>query len=124
MFQIPTQIWNRIAIEAKVKSQKMENLMKMNQEDLTVALENQAKHLEKHGYSSMVITAYQVIAPLLIENEAIQNWIADKELLDLRQALPDVANVDEAVALMVKEYRLDRGKAESLTELLNRTLAP
>lgn len=117
MYQAPTPVWNEIAASQPL-SQPWFNLFRMDFEELTKALEPIEKKLETQGVDSTVIRAYLLTAPLLVENEAVSSYIEMTGRQDLRNSLPELTSVNEAVILATQEYRLNPSQQARLTKLL------
>lgn len=76
------------------------------------------KPLEKMGADNRVILAYRLVAPLLMENEAISAYLEETQQPTLRASLPEVISVNEAVILASMEYPLTQSQQKQLTQLL------
>lgn len=99
MHQVAAAIWNAIAKSQELRSPSFKLLMAMTQSEISEALDEQATALEKAGAPDSVINAYQQMAPILAEHEAISAYINQTGRFDLRAALPEILNVREAVSL-------------------------
>lgn len=106
MHQLPAEVWNKIAASQPLQLQASEQLMSMSQPELDAALESQAEALRANGTPEQVISAYQALMMPVAEQEAISEYINKTGSLELRQALPDVANAEEALQLAASEYPL------------------
>jgi len=118
MYQVATRFWNEIAATQVLKTEWAKVLFAMNSEEMLEALDAQANALETRGIPNAVILAYQQMAPLLVENDAISRYIVATENLSLRAAMPEVATVDEAVYLAAAERSLNQEQARILASLL------
>lgn len=118
MYQTPAAILNRIAQQQTLKTQWATNLFRLDQDELNEVLEQQADALEASGEDLPVILAYQKIAPVLAEQEAITRYILTTDSMALRQSLPDVETPDEAVKAMQTEHRLSAPQSKRLKTLL------
>jgi hypothetical protein len=58
--------------------------------------------------------------PLLVENEAISRYVQQSDQLYLRNSLPELLTVNEAVTIATQEYRLNLQQAQRLKLLLNK----
>ena len=76
------------------------------------------KPLEKMGADNRVILAYRLVAPLLMENEAISAYLEETQQPTLRTSLPEVTSVNEAVILASMEYPLTQSQQKKLAQLL------
>jgi len=106
MNYLPSQIWAEIAYTQNLKSEWAKEMFNCQEEFFDEELSKQARFLSSIGYSNKVILAFQHVLPLLLEHEAITRYISDKGTLDLRYALPEILDADEAVHIMQKEYNL------------------
>jgi hypothetical protein len=76
--------------------------------------------LRKQEIPSRVILGYQVVLPLLMESKAIAAHVAEHP--ELKAALPEVLNRQEATSLMILEFRLSPEEEQKLMQLLPQTL--
>lgn len=118
MHQVAAAVWNAIAKSQELRNPSFKILMAMPQDEMTAALDQQATALEQNGTPDSVINAYQQMAPLLAENEAISAYINQTGNSDLRAALPEVLNAPEAVAIAAQERPLSKSEQETLLQLL------
>lgn len=112
-------ILNRIAKTTRMKNPTMKRLFQMSQEDLNAALDAQAEVLAAAGHDPLVVSAYQALEPLLLENEAISLFISKTGDSTLRAALPEVLTKREAVSLADREMMLSETQKKELFELLH-----
>src|SRR5690606_18379127 len=103
MYQVPARVWNEIAASEELVNPSFERLMKMNDEQILQALDEQAKVLEARGVPDSVIVAYQRMAPLLAENEAISRYINRTGNTSLRDALPEIRSEEHTSELQSRE---------------------
>lgn len=120
MYQVPARVWNEIAASEELVNPSFQKLMQMTQEQLTQALESQAKVLEARGVPDSVIVAYQRLAPLLAENEAISRYINRTGNTSLREALPEILNAEEAVVIATQDRPLSKSEQKTLLDMLKR----
>lgn len=120
MYQVPANIWNEIARTQKLVNPSFQRLMAMNGAAMQAALEDQAQALENNGVPDSVIAAYQEIAPLLAENEAISRYINETGNSSLRSALPEILNADEAVVIASRDHVLSKSEQQTLLHMLKR----
>lgn len=120
MHQVPARVWNEIAASEELVNPSFQKLMQMTQEQLTQALESQAKVLEARGVPDSVIVAYQRLAPLLAENEAISRYINRTGNSSLRDALPEILNAEEAVVIATQDHPLSKSEQQTLLDMLKR----
>jgi hypothetical protein len=122
MYQQPASVWNMVAVNAPAATQTFGRLFGMDQPDLDAALESLASRLERVEKDPAVLRAWMTVAPLLFENVAISQACKALDSQALRQALPEVTTVNEAVALASQEFMLDRSQASKLHDLLTMPL--
>lgn len=118
MHQVATAVWNAIANSQALRNPSFQQLMTLPQDQLTAALDSQADALEHSGTPDSVINAYQQMAPLLAEHQAISAYINQTGNSDLRTALPEVLNAAEAVAIAAQERPLSKSEQATLLQLL------
>lgn len=118
MQQVPASVWNQIAQTQPLQNPSMQLLFPMNQTQLDAALASQAQALAQAGQTDSVINAYQLMAPLLAENQAISQYINQTGHSDLRSAMPEVLNAPEAVAIASQENPLNASEQKALLNLL------
>jgi hypothetical protein len=118
MFQVNQAIWNDLASSQPLRSRDWTRLMLMDDSTLTRTLDKIGKALEHKGMPTPVILAYLVVAPLLAENAAISRYIETKHNPSLRQALPELTTVEEAISLASMEYSLTAADQKKLRALL------
>lgn len=122
MNQVPTAVWNRIAQTQTLATEWARSVFPMTPQQMDKALEYQREKMATAGYSSTVIVAYQTMAPLLAEREAIQAFVMDNP--ELAAALPDVLTADEAMKYAMGDWMLSRRDEQTLLELLSRLEEP
>ena len=122
MRQLPQAVWSKIADQPEMKQETFKTLFRMTPESLDLALDEQAEKLARSGHEDKVILAYQTVIPLLLENQAISAYLIKTDDLALRQALPEIQTVNEALLVAQKEYRLTVKQNQSLQQLLSKTV--
>lgn len=118
MYQVPTAVWNEVAKQPEMRFQAFKLIMSMTQDEMLEALNQQAEALAQNGVPDSVINAYQTMAPLLAENEAISAYINKTDNSNLRAALPEVLNAPEAVAIAEQDRPLSEAEQQLLLEML------
>lgn len=122
MYQVPMSVWNEIAT-SQALGQPWFQLFRMSPEELPQGLETLVdKPAEAMGADDKTVLAYRLVAPLLIENEAISSFVVEENRPDLRAAMPELISVSEAVILASQEYRLTPSQQAKLKELLQMAL--
>lgn len=122
MYQAPSAIWNEIAQSQQLKHKAMEYLFLMEPEELERALGQVDKDIEAQGVDPATIRAYHLTAPLLLENEAISRYIQQSNQHFLRNSLPELVTMNEAILLAISEYGLKPSQTKKLRMLLDRAL--
>lgn len=118
MHQVPMRVWNEIAMSQPL-SQPWFQLFRATPEQFPAMLDELVdKPLEQQGADNRVILAYRLVAPLLMENEAISAYLEETQQPTLRASLPEVTSVNEAVILASMEYPLTQSQQQKLTQLL------
>jgi hypothetical protein len=118
MLQVAAPILNEIARTQTLETDWARKLFAMSQQELNEQDQAQYKSLVQAGIDRAVAIAYQAIAPLLAENEAISRYIEETGSLELRSCLPEVTTTEEALILATEEYLLDPTQQAQLRGLL------
>ena len=105
MHQCPQAIWNRIA-RMEPLDPFWRKVMEIPPEKAEEAYRMVDDLAEKVTKDPTVVLAFRVLAPLLMENEAISSFIVETGQGALRTSLPEVISTAEAVSLATAEYRL------------------
>ena len=114
MLQIASPIWNKIAPTAK--HPVWQRLMAMDAEAMGNEMERQFLQMQAQGVDDLVALAYQELAPLLQERQAVQAFSAMNP--QYREALPEVLSVNEAILLAVRDHHLKVSQTRELRKLL------
>jgi hypothetical protein len=118
MQQTPMPIWNQIA-KAQPLSQPWSTLFRATPETLPGLLAKLVDEpAEAAGADNKTVLAMRLVAPLLVESEAISAFILEEQNPSLRTSLPEVNSVNEAVMMASQEYRLNPSQQAKLTQLL------
>ena len=116
MFQVPTGIWQEIAAAHPEMKSRWGKAMAGGQEAIDRLLADVSN--EQEGLPSGVTLAFQITAPLVVENAAIQAWCRETNNLGLRaMVLLDLLTPKDAALVGAMEYRLE-GKEQALLESL------
>ncbi len=116
MLNLNLEVRRRLA--KLVESPTIKKLLEMESEELDQILEDQLDGLEKRGANPTVALAYQLVAPLYQENQAVMTFLAEPANFHLSGALPDLATVQEAVDVATAEYRLTPEQQKELESML------
>lgn len=119
MHQAPTPLWNEIAATQELRTPLWARLFKLPQDKLTPALEALEAKLEAQGLDARTTRAFLLVAPLLQENVAISNWIEANDRPDLRNSMPELVSINEALTLAATEFRLMPSQTKKLRQLLS-----
>ena len=117
MHKLPATTWNRIHQQNNLKSAWAKVMFALDEQSLNQALDKQAEKLIEN-YQNKAILAYQTVLPLLVEQQALTEFIETTGEPELRKALPEVLNQSEAVQLMTQEYNLSKEQQKQLRQLL------
>ena len=122
MQQVPMHVWNEIA-QSQPLSEPWATLFRLEPEQLPQKLaELVDKPLAQLGADNRVTLAYRLVAPLLVETEAISSYLVETQQPMLRASMPELTSVNEAVTLASMEYRLTPSQQQKLSQLLKRAL--
>ena len=122
MQQVPMSVWNAIAASQPL-SQPWATLFRATPETLPAQLEKLVdKPLMAKGADNRVLLAYRLTAPLLVENEAISAYLIESDRQELRNSMPELTSVSEAVMLASMEYRLLPSQQAKLQQLLSEAM--
>ena len=122
MYQVPMRVWNEIAM-GQALSEPWVTLFRATPETFPALLDKLVdKPLEKMGVDDRVILAYRLVAPLLMETEAISSYLEETQQSMLRASLPELTSVNEAVILASTEYRLTPSQQSKLKQLLKQAM--
>lgn len=123
MYQVPMSVWNAIA-KSQPLGRPWATLFRMTPEELPqgIALLVDAP-AEAAGADNRTVLAYRLVAPLLVENEAISAYLEETRQPNMRACLPELTSVNEAVTLASMEYRLTPSQQRKLTQLLRAAMS-
>lgn len=116
MLGVVAPVWNQVALKGETVSQWGQEYFPMDQEELNQAMDEEMTRLEQQGVTPKVVLAYLTVAPLLAEREGIM--MAVKKEPALRNVLPEVNSVQEAVTLASRDRMLTTSEQDELTKLL------
>ena len=114
---VATRIWNEIAEGQQLKTQWAKKAFLLSPDEMAELEDLEYKELVKK-YPHEVAAAFLDMKPLLLENVAISRHIQRTNSLELRNALPEVTTINEAVMLASLDRMLTRSQQKQLTELL------
>ena len=125
MFQVPADIWQQIAdAHPEVKRNRWGRAMAGGADGITRLDEETSRELTTRGVENRVQIGFCMMAPLLVNNAAIQAWLRDTDSLRLAETvLLDVESPEEAAAIATMEYPMTPEQTATLVELLSEELA-
>lgn len=122
MYQVAMRFWNEIAASQPL-GQPWATLFRLEFEELSKAMDRLVyRPAEQAGADHKTQLAFGLVAPLLLENEAISAYLDETDQGWLRAAMPEVNLVEEAVHIAQLECRLDHEQSECLARLLDAAL--
>lgn len=122
MYQTPMAVWNEIA-KSQPLSQPWATLFRLEPDQLPAKLAEMVdRPAEEAGADNETVLAFRLVAPLLVETEAISSYLEETRQSILRASLPEINSVNEAVMLASMEYRLTPSQQKMLTKLLKKAL--
>jgi hypothetical protein len=123
MFQVPAHLWQEIAKEADPPlTSRWGKAMAGGEEAINSLLAQIDRQQEADGIPDRVTLAFEITAPLLVENAAIQAFVQSRDDPELMQALPDLGSPETAAAIGATEYRLTAPDVQILESLLSKEL--
>lgn len=121
MHQHPATIWNAVAaLGSPLATRTFAALFPLDQPQLDQALASLTRRLERSETDPTVLRAWLTVMPLLMENVAISRAAEDEPAL--RQALPEVVTVSEALQLATREFNLMPPQVKKLQTLIRMPL--
>lgn len=119
MHQVGHWVWNGIAARGGLETSFATRVFPLAGAEFDAAVEQEARRLEMRGVASATVRAsYLTFMPLLWERRAIAAYVADYP--ELMAALPNIEDVDEAIAMATSDHGLDATEQRQLKELLTR----
>lgn len=122
MLSVDQITWNQIAHEQTLYSGWAQKMFNLPRAEATAEQRKTLKSLKTQGYSDLTALAYLTALPLLLENQAISRFIVETDNLELRNQLPEVTDVQEALWLLSQDYPLDPKEMRDVEKLLNQAL--
>ena len=116
MFNLPMRM--RLDLAELVQNSMIRDLLRLPENDLQASLDRMGRQLRMNGQTPSVVAAYQALAPLLWEAEAVRAYRARTGSSQVANALPELANLEEALDLAQVDYRLSPREHKSLRKLL------
>jgi hypothetical protein len=117
---VAAPIWNAVAEQGDPQTWLGRAMFSLPEDEMQEYQDELADSLEKRGWDPTVVQSFLVVAPLLLEREAISR--AARVVPKIRPVLPEVLSVQGAAALGTMEYFLDSKQANQLTRLLARAM--
>lgn len=106
MYQIPTEVRNKIAATGLLKHPFYRKIMPMAFEEMDRELDKLTGKLQSAGVPNSVIVAYMYIAPLLAEHRAISHFVYQGGGYEYRSLLPEILDPKEAINIAKMDYSL------------------
>ena len=119
---VATPIWNEIARTQELKTAWGRKAFNLNAAQMVELVNREYEELKADRVSTEVCKAYLDLKPLLLENVAISRHIQQTDNQSLRQALPEVTTVNEAVILASVDQELSTFQQRRLAKLLQSAL--
>lgn len=119
---IATPIWNEIAKTQQLRTEWGKKAFALDQAGMVDLVEKEYLELKKQGIPVETCKAFLDLKPLLLENVAISRHIQQTDNPSLRQALPEVTTINEAVILASRDQPLTTFQQRQLSELLKKAL--
>lgn len=117
MYNLPSKALQAIS-HKPMASPVMKKLFRMTPTQRLKALDQQAKMLEAQEIDPLVVVAYQTLAPMWVEREALEDYLTTKEGSKLTPFLQVPATLEEALMTAQAEWSLDQKQTEQLRKLL------
>ena len=118
MFQAPARVWNQIVETQDLRTEWANKMFPLPQDLMDEEIQAEVDRLTKETGSPILAAAYLVVMPLLWESAAIARF---NDQYGPLASLPPVETVDDAMAIAVGDYPLDKPEQQALRQLL---LAP
>lgn len=118
MLNVPQEIRNQLA-RLPMLHPALKAILAMESEDnADQALQKLARKMV--GFSPTIQHAWMTVAPLLLENEAIDRFVRKNP--DWRMTLPEILTISEALEIAQVDYLLTKGELETLAAALEKPL--
>lgn len=123
--RVNSEVWNEIAQTQTLRSDWARRVFPMRSDAMLEEMNREGAALTATGLPNPVVLAYQTVAPLLLETEAISRYIAATGRWDLRNALTEVNTIGEALMVAGADIQPDSltpPEEEQLRQLLRTAL--
>jgi len=114
---VASEIWNQIAETQELQTKWAQKAFRLDSDGM-IELEDKEYGELKANHGQEVAAALLDVKPLLLENVAISRFIQSKGDPGLRNALPEVVTVSEAVMMATMDRWLTEAQHEQLKALL------
>jgi len=114
---LPAAVWNQIAREQDLQSPAAKVAFQLNSKQLAKQDDLWMQREEKAGTPRRVARCLPTCLPLLTESQAVNQFVSQHP--EMRNALPEMLDAEEAVGLMTADYRLTAVEQATLTRLLS-----
>ena len=109
MFQAPTEIWRQVAQTGPAPTSRWGRAMAGGQEAIDRLLREVEREQVAQRIPDSVTLAFEVVAPLMVESDRVEEYLRKTDRYDLMQALPSLPTPEVAAEIGAAEYRLRRG---------------
>lgn len=113
-------IWNEIAAQGKLQTAWAKKVFAMDEEELSAQENEEYRAMKAAGTDHDVASAFLDVRHLLLEHEAITRYCRKNP--QMRNALPEVDSVNEAILLAQGDRFLTPPQTRQLRELLQADL--
>ena len=117
---VAAPIWNEIAKTQRLRTRWARRVFLLPTDQAMAEEEGREYKTLKRKVGPEVAMAFQDVKPLLLENVAISRFTLDHP--ELRQALPEIVSVAEAVIIASKDRPLSQTHQKLLARLLRAEL--
>ena len=114
---VAAPIWNEIAKTQTLRTDWAKMAFALDDQAMS-EIENREYQELKPKVGQAVAAAFSDLKPLLLENQAISRYIQAQDDPTLRQALPEVVSIAEAIAIASMDRPLSPLQQTSLQSLL------
>jgi len=120
MTYIDTEYWNAISKMSNVKYYIFYRIFSLNDDVFIKFIDRAYELLIENGYSHKAASSFIDVSPLLFENKAISKSLHNFEhkYFELRNTLPEILSVNEAMILMTQEKMLNDLQKDELFKML------
>lgn len=121
MTQLDAKVYNEIYYRGFLRTKNMQFFMSLDNSNLARAMDMHTDFMVQRGYTHKIAYANQLLVPLWIEREAIQEhvkWSKDRRTW---RVYPPVNSLYEAVRFVARKFKLNLHEAILLQMSISRT---